>query len=59
MKNKPKNFIDAKAKYEGMNYSTRNHGKVKVVEYRSATDVIVQFENTGYVTTTSTGNGRQ
>lgn len=56
MKNKPKNFIDAKAKYEGMNYSTRNHGKVKVVEYRSATDVIVQFENTGYVTTTSTGN---
>lgn len=59
MKNKPSNFIEAKAKYEGMVYSTRNHGKVKVIEYRSATDVVVQFENTGYVTTTSTGNLKQ
>lgn len=59
MKNKPNNFIEAKAKYEGMVYSTRNHGNVKVVEYRSATDVVVQFENTGYVTTTSTGNLKQ
>lgn len=59
MKNKPKNFIEAKAKYEGMVYSTRNHGKVKVIEYRGATEVVVQFENTGYVTTTNTGNLKQ
>ena len=59
MKNKPKNFIEAKAKYEGMEYETKKHGKVKVVDYQSATEVVVQFESTKYVTTTSTGNLKQ
>lgn len=56
MKNKPKNFIEAKAKYEGREYETLQYGKVKIIEYQSATDVVVQFENTGYVTTVSVGN---
>ena len=56
MKNKPKSFIEAKAKYGGTEYETKRRGKVKVVDYQSATEVVVQFENTGHVTTTSTGN---
>ena len=56
MKNKPKNFIEAKAKYEGGEYETLRYGKVKVIEYRSTADIVVQFENTGYVTTVSIGN---
>ena len=59
MKNKPKNFIEAKKKYEGEEYETGKHGKVRVIEYRSATDIVVQFENTEYVTITSTGNLRK
>lgn len=59
MKNKPKNFIEAKVKYEGMEYETKRHGKVKVVDYQSTTEVVVQFESTGYITTTSIGNLKQ
>ena len=52
MKIKPKNFLKAKEKYEGKTYQTNLYGNLKIVEYKSSTEVDVKFEDTGYETTT-------
>lgn len=52
VKIKPKNFLEAKEKYEGKTYQTNFYGDLKIVEYKSSTEVDVKFEDTGYETTT-------
>ena len=37
-------------------YSTKRYGKLKVINYIKASEVVVEFINTGYITTTQTNN---
>ena len=41
--------------YEGNIYSTNNCGDLKIIEYRTHKDVIVEFVNTSYTTSTRLG----
>lgn len=41
--------LSAKEKYEGMVFKTNNYGDFKVVEYKTATEVIVEFVDTKYL----------
>lgn len=56
MKGNLKSFVEAKKRYEGCKYETKNYGTVKVIEYKSTKNVVVQFENTGYLTSTTIGS---
>lgn len=49
---KPKNFLEAKQNYEGKTYQTNLYGELKVIKYKSSTEVDVMFKDTGYETTT-------
>ena len=44
--------LSAKEKYEGMIFKTNNYGDFKVVEYKTSTEVIVEFVDTKYLKTT-------
>lgn len=46
---------ETKDKYEGRVFETKNDGKLRVIEYRGHLDVIVKFEDTGYVTSVQAG----
>ena len=50
---------EAKDKYEGRVFETKNDGKLRVIEYRGHLDVIVKFEDTGYETTTRANQMRK
>lgn len=46
---------ETKDKYEGRVFETKNDGKLRVIEYRGHLDVVVRFEDTGYVTSVQSG----
>ena len=49
-----KRTLEAKEKYEGAVFKTKNYGDVEVVEYLDSYNITVKFLNTGSIKNTKT-----